>query len=122
MNTFDEAVAAARAAKETIERREGSKRTTEAALSEARKDFAEREAELLENLDADTKAIEAARLELQAALQRQNDAPIAQPEATEAGTLEALTADQAAASAFANAGARISEAGGFVAGNAGYDS
>lgn len=90
MNTFEEAVAAARAAKETIERREGSKRVTEEALEEARKDFAETKARLLENLEADTKAIETARLELQAALQRQNDAPLQTAEAKAASAFAAL--------------------------------
>ena len=89
MNTFEEAQAEALKARQAIDKLEAMKAEKTKELAEKRLDFATYEfgaIDALQKLDSD---IGEARRELQAALQRQNDAPIA------AGFVPALQADAA---------------------------
>ena len=76
MQTFDDAQAAARRAKESVEHYDAERQKRVDELAAGRAAFVKFEAEHLDSIEVLSGAVAIARQELQAALQRQVDAPL----------------------------------------------
>lgn len=81
MQTFDDAQAAARRAKEAVEHFDTERQKRADELAAGRAAFVKFEAAHLDSIEVLCSAVAIARQELQAALQRQADAPLTAPPA-----------------------------------------
>lgn len=114
MNTFEEAQAEALKARQAIDKLEGMKAEKTKELGAKREEFASYELGAIDSLQKLEGEISEARRELQAALQRQNDAPIGtgfvpalEAKAEEKPAEEAATAQDQPAASNLGAGFRV---------------